>query len=147
MLTPIGSKVFVLPMYEPDQVGLIYIPEQAKSRANQGLVKYVGPDVTIVKPGDHVLFGGYDGTVIDLEGEGKMLALPEEFIKCIVHDDPTDVAGLYFKASDGSYFTATSEIALDLIAVALQDNALSRGRARAKIHPELEDSYITGDVR
>jgi co-chaperonin GroES (HSP10) len=115
MLSLCETKIAVEPLFEPDRIGHIYIPDQAKARANQGIVKYIGSGVKTVKIGDHILFGGYVGTTIHLEGEGVLIIVEEEFIQAIIHDEVKAIPGLYCKGKYGDYFPATHEIAIKLI--------------------------------
>lgn len=119
MLTPSPNNVICEPLYPPEYSGSLYIPEQNRHRVNQGIVKYVGKDVRYVSIGDHILFSGYTGTLIYVEGEGRLIVLPEEFINCIIHDDPVTVSGLYFVDKDGQYFPATFEQAIYLCGKAI----------------------------
>ena len=122
MLTMIGKKIAMDPLEEPDKIGEIYVPDQAKSRMNQGIVKYIGPDVTFVQVGDHVLFSGYTGTVIFVEGEGKLIVAEEDFIQAIIHDDKVPIYGLYHLGEDDSIFPAHYESAIQLIREAFQES-------------------------
>lgn len=116
MIRMYGSKVAVIPIRDPDKIGHIYVPEIAKERVDQGLVKYVGPDVTSVKPGEYVIFSGYTGQLISIEGEGQLIIMPEEFITAVLPDPPNvECPGLYFRGRDG-YFPATYEMAMNIIA-------------------------------
>lgn len=93
-----GSKVAVVPVENPDKIGSLYIPEMAKDRLNQGFVKYRGPLTRHVKIGDYVLFSGYTGTLMHMEGEGKLIILPEKFIIAVVPElENKEVPGLYLK--------------------------------------------------
>ena len=121
MLTLLGSKVAVEPLFEPDQIGSIIIPDQAKARANQGIVKYIGPEVTELEVGDHVLFSGYTGTTVRLEGEGALIIMPQEFIQCAIKDDTLPIPGLYFKLKSGEFISATYETVVTLLADAVQN--------------------------
>ena len=121
------DKVAVIPIRDPDRVGLIYIPEQAKSRVDQGVVKYVGPECKFVKVGDYVTFSGYSGTLLNIADPERpndpgetLIILGEDFIYAVLDDlPPVEVPGLYFKDIDGTYFQATMEMALILIAQSL----------------------------
>lgn len=115
MLTMVGTKIAVEPLDEPDQIGSIYVPDSAKTRINQGIVKYIGPDVTSIEVGSHVLFSGYTGTVITLEGEGRLIVLEEQFVQCLVYDDSLEIPGLYHLERDGKPFPATYESIITLI--------------------------------
>lgn len=86
-------------------------------RCDQGVVKYVGADVSFVKIGDYVFFSGYTGTLVNIEGEGKLIILPEKFIECIFDIDKFHkVPGLYFRDRNKNYFNATYEQAMNIIA-------------------------------
>src|SRR3990167_3245371 len=136
MLTMIGSKIAVEPLIEPDRIGMIWIPEQAKARANQGIVKYIGPDVKDVQVGDYILFGGYVGTTIHLEDEGLLIIVEEPFVQVIIHDNTIlEIPGLYYKAWTGEFFPATLESATTLMRDAFMKSpqflAQLRNRKRA----------------
>lgn len=139
MLTLNGSKIAVEPLKEPDKIGSIHILEQSKSRANQGIVKYIGPDVSSsIEVGDHVLFGGYSGTTIHLEGEGHLIILQEEFIQAILHDDILTVPGLFFRIrnmenqGELEYYPASYEMAISLCKDAITQSELFQKRVVAR---------------
>jgi len=122
-----GNKVACTPLFDPGHYGMIIIPEQAKERCDQGIIKYVGPEVEDTHVGDHVLFSVYMGTLLDLEGEGLMIILPEDFIVATVDYHGEEVAatklpGLYFRDEHGKYFTATYEQALNMVARGLEES-------------------------
>lgn len=121
------KKLAVTPLFDPLMYGKIIIPEQARERCDQGIVKYVGEECDFVRVGDHVLFSGYTGTLLQLEGEGLVIILPEEFVVAIIGYDGnevanTDIPGLYFRGKDGTYFTATYEQAMNLITRGLEES-------------------------
>jgi len=101
MIRPIKDQVFVRPIFDPDTspTGLIIIPDEAKERCDQGIVKYVGPDVRDVRVGDYVLFGGYNGTLIRLTEPNELLIVfREPWIHAILTDvDNITVNGLYYE--------------------------------------------------
>ncbi len=81
MLTLPKDKVAVAYIGDPERTKSgIYIPDVAKERADQGVVKYIGPDVRSVKVGDYVVFSGWTGTVLHIEGEGGLIILPESHL-------------------------------------------------------------------
>lgn len=109
MIKLIGTQIAVQPVEDSDYSpsGLLIIPDMAKDRADQGIVKYVGPKVKNVSIGDYVLFSGYTGTLLIIEGEGKLIIFPEDFVVArYVEDINIDIAGLYMKGVDGEYFPA-----------------------------------------
>lgn len=123
-----GTKVAVTPIYDPDKTSSgLWIPDHAKERVDQGIVKYVGSEVEGVKIGDYVLFSGWTGTLVNLEGEGQLIILPEEFITCMVEAPDSDIPGLYFRDREGNYFTATYEMTMHLIADAFQNQDWRHG--------------------
>lgn len=138
MLSLQTNRVAVIPMFDPDKYGSIWVPEQAKERVDQGIVKYIGPKVELVKVGDHVIFSGYTGTLFELPDEGSLLIiLPEDFITARFDDhSPFDVGGLYFKDTEGNYFTATYEQAMVLIAKSM--NEQFNDRVKFNINAGLE---------
>ena len=120
--------VAVVPLFDPDMsAGGIIVPEQAKGRCTQGIVKYLGPKCKNVKIADHVLFSAYSGTTIQVEGEGSVLIfIPESGIEAIIESPATEIPGLYFMAGDSEtnhkkYFTATYEQVMSLIAKAANE--------------------------
>jgi len=128
MLRMPRRNVAVTPLFDTLKVGSLFIPEQARERCDQGIVKYVGTKCTYVKVGDHVVFSGYTGTLLSLEGEGLLIVLPEQFIVAVIEYDANEVArieipGLYFKDIDGNYFGTTYEMAVGIIAKGLEESA------------------------
>lgn len=94
------DKIAVTPIDDPSiSRGGIIIPEMAKERCDQGIVKYIGPDVQDVKVGMYILFSGYTGELVHVEGEGRIIIFPEKFAVCeLVEPANVDVPGLYFKS-------------------------------------------------
>ena len=120
MLTPLPRKVFVRPLQDPDEIEFasgvkLLVPDSAKGRSDQGIVKYVGADCKTVRIGDHVVFSGYSGDVLEIEGEGKLISLHERAIAAIIHDEPLHIPGLYLKVSEGKFIPATHEGAIEIL--------------------------------
>src|SRR4051812_6998418 len=98
MLKQLFDRVAIQPRFDPDtSAGGIIIPDIAKERCDQGIVKYIGPEVKDIKIGDYVLFGGYDGLTIQIEGEGTLILIHEPFIKAVFKEVTTPLNGIYFK--------------------------------------------------
>lgn len=139
------NVVAVVPMFDPDKIGSIWVPEQAKERCDQGIVKYLGPDCELVKIGDHIIFSGYTGTTVEIEGEGSLLIfLPEDFIIAKLEEPDTLIPGLYFKGVDGRFFDATYEQALTLIGRAfdeLQDPKRFNVKGNTRPDPKVYDNH------
>lgn len=107
-------------------------------RCDQGVVKYLGADVTSVKIGDYVFFSGYTGTLMEIEGEGKLIILPEKFVEVIFDIDKFHtVPGLYFKGRDNTYFPATYEQAMSIMADSFSSLGLTVDVTPSK--PKVED--------
>lgn len=89
---PVRDLLYIIPL-EPEVVlssGLI-IPETARKRVNQGIVKYRGPQTSgDIRVGDHVFFAGYSGDELIIEEEGKLILIPESFIEAVVFDEEED---------------------------------------------------------
>src|SRR5881394_1005790 len=94
------NKVAITPIFDPDtSPGGIIIPDIAKERCDQGIVKYIGPKVETIKIGMYVLFSGYSGTLVHVDGEGSLILLPEEFIVAELPEPANvDIPGLYFRS-------------------------------------------------
>lgn len=125
MIQPLRDLVYIKPFGDPDKTdsGMLYIPEVAKGRSKQGIVKYIGPDVKELKVGHHVVYGAYEGTVIQLGGEGNMIVMKESSVSLIVESvGNIDIPGLYFLDDEGHYWSCTYEIALDLLAEGIAAN-------------------------
>lgn len=70
-MTPFGNRVVIKPIeVAPDS---FVQPDQLKERPQRGLVKAVGKDVKIIKPGDIVLFSRYAEKEIEIDGESLVL--------------------------------------------------------------------------
>ncbi len=126
--------------------GTIELLDEYRERVDQGIVKYIGAGVTREKNGfgigDMVIFSGYSGEIVSIEGEGLFIILPARFVVASIEPEPTVVSGLYFKlsspasASLDEYFPATYEKAVELIAKALGETSVIKV---AKDRPDLED--------
>lgn len=104
-IQPLGNKVLVRRVSTVDMVGSLYIPENAKEKANVGIVVAVGlgkrmvdleltsatedhfyRDTPLVKAGEKVLFGKYSGHDFEHEDE-TLLFLREDEILAILVDN------------------------------------------------------------
>jgi co-chaperonin GroES (HSP10) len=158
MLNINARNVAVAPLFDPLTYGSLILPDASRERCDQGIVKYVGTKVKELRIGDHVIFSGYTGTLLELEGEGLIIVLPERFVVARIGYDgstpaATDIPGLYFKGTGGTYFTATYEQASGLIARGIEqapwfkDMKVSwalRGPKIDKQRPPLSD-YVEED--
>lgn len=98
MIKLVQDKVAIQAIPDADKSpGGIIIPDIAKERCDQGIIKYIGPKVKHLKVGDYVVFGGYDGTTVSLDGEGTLIIMREVFIRMVLEPPDTAVKGLYFK--------------------------------------------------
>ncbi|KKM72759.1 hypothetical protein LCGC14_1417270 [marine sediment metagenome] len=148
------------PGWKKPKSGNIQVLDEYRERVDQGIVKYVGAGVTREKNGfgigDMVIFSGYSGELVSIEGEGLFIILPARFVVCAIIPEPTVVSGLYFKSTSqkevinqgivtykfdpttgiSEYFPATYEKAVELIAKALGETSVIKV---AKDRPDLED--------
>lgn len=103
-----GDRVAIVPIHEADMSDgrygdpslptvKLFIPEEAKKRTCQGLVKYVGPKCKYTHPGQYVIYSQFSGTLTEIEGEGKLIIMQEEFIYAELHDRNIEIPGLFFK--------------------------------------------------
>ena len=124
MITLLRDNIAVVPIFDPDMSpGGIIIPDMAKERCDQGIVKYIGPKTKILKAGDYVIFSGYTGTMVRIEDEGRLIIMPEKFVVAHLPDPSNvEVEGLYFKGRDGNFFRATYEMAMEIIADSFTDS-------------------------
>lgn len=140
------------PLFDPDMTpsGLLHVPDQAKERSKTGIVKYVGIQsideesgelrfLGGIQPGDVVLFGGYTGTLVELEDEGLLIIMPISFVVAKVLPPTTTIPGLYFKDRENHYFTATHEQIMKLISLAYQDKGWRREMKVKSPRPKEED--------
>jgi chaperonin GroES len=82
-LKPLGKNVLIHPIDDPSMTesGLLYIPDQAKQRTDNGIVVAKGPDVTEdIQVADHVMFSGYSGDKVSIEDGGIFFLVPESHI-------------------------------------------------------------------
>ncbi|MBP2134553.1 chaperonin GroES [Methanomicrobium sp. W14] len=73
-ITPIGERVLIKPEKAEEQTKSgIYIPETAQEKKKEGTVISVGTrdDGTVlpIKPGDHVIYGGYSADKFERDSE------------------------------------------------------------------------------
>jgi len=126
--------------YQKPKSGNIILLDEYRERVDQGIVKYVGAGVTREKNGfgigDMVIFSGYSGELVSIEGEGLFIILPARFIVASIITEPTIIDGLFFESEDADYFPATYEKAMELIAKALEETSTVE---IAKDRPTLED--------
>ena len=125
MLIPRPLYVFIEPFFDPDMSpGGIIIPDSAKGRCDQGIIKYVGSDCRWLKVGMYVLFSGYAGETIEFGEEGLLISMHESLVVAEITSpdmQELEVSGLYHLEKNksggrGDPFPATVESAIGLIA-------------------------------
>lgn len=85
MIKLLSSDIACVPIEDPDRTPSgLYKPDSAKQRVDQGIVKYTGPDVETVRRGDHIIFGGYVGQKLSLEGEGILYLMQESDVVAVI---------------------------------------------------------------
>lgn len=108
------GKVAITPIFDPDRTkGGLFIPDQAKERCDQGIIKYVSAEEEFFEPGDYVLFSAYDGTLVQLEGEGLLIFMHSDALVCKISPPEylnTVMKGLYFR-TDSSVTPLAKQIA------------------------------------
>ena len=87
-IRPLADRVLIKPApAEEKTVGGIIIPDSAKEKPLKGEVIAVGngtkDEEMVVKPGDHVLYGKYAGTEIELDND-KFLIMRQSDILAIL---------------------------------------------------------------
>jgi co-chaperonin GroES (HSP10) len=149
MIRPNGDRVAVAPIYDPSlsASGLLIIPEEAKDRCDQGIVKYRGPDVTEnIQIGDHVSFSGYTGTTIrlgsghgDYESDEILIMVPEPFLVCKIMGPVTSCPGLYFKSGDVEQVDVVARIVYKISKLVPMSDEMA-GEVMGVIIDELRDN-------
>jgi len=84
MLYMLDDRVAVIPVEEPDMIGSLWIPDQAKRRSDQGIIKYRGDNVKELRVGDHVLFSQYTGTRITYQDEGHLIIMRDSDVLALI---------------------------------------------------------------
>ena len=87
-IKPLADRVLILPApVEEKTIGGIIIPDSAKEKPLRGEVIAVGngtkDEEMILKAGDHVLYGKYAGTELDLDGT-KYLIMRQSDVLAII---------------------------------------------------------------
>lgn len=86
-IRPLGTKVLIRRSEGKDKVGLIHVPQNAKDVPTEGEILAVGKSVTLVRPGNVVLFHKYAGTEISLGNEdGLALMMNEEDVIAVIDE-------------------------------------------------------------
>jgi chaperonin GroES len=119
----VGSNLIIHPLFPPDKIGHIFIPEQAKDRCKQGIVKQIGPDCKLdVKLNDHVFFSAYSGTLFQIDGE-TCIIMEEDKVEAVLSEvHNVEIPGLYFRDSEGLEFACNYNIAIGFIARAIENS-------------------------
>jgi chaperonin GroES len=92
-LIPLGDKVIVKRLEEEERTsGGIELPDSARKKQQQGRVLSVGDGRMLasgarashqVNEGDRIVFGGYAGTEVEVDGE-QLLIMGEDEIVAVV---------------------------------------------------------------
>lgn len=78
--TPIGSGVALRRREAETRVGLIHIPEAHAQAPLWFDVAYVGPAVTLVRPGDAAYVARYTGQRVTLDGVDHIIVQEDEIL-------------------------------------------------------------------
>ena len=84
MIEPLQDNLIIEPMDEsgllPGHIVLrIILPERAQNAAKFGTVRFAGPDVVSLKPGDKVILPSWNDDEIEVDGK-KYIVLAEKNI-------------------------------------------------------------------
>lgn len=80
MIEPLKDNVIIEPIKESGKTpGGIILPERAQSAAKFGAVRFVGPDVQSLKPGDIVILPTWNDDELEVDGK-KYIVLAEKTI-------------------------------------------------------------------
>jgi chaperonin GroES len=87
-IKPLADRVLIKPaVAESKSVGGIIIPDTAKEKPLKGEVIAVGngtkDEEMAVKKGDHVLYGKYAGTEIEVDGETHLIMRQSDILAII----------------------------------------------------------------
>lgn len=82
MVKPISKNIIVEPIVKETTEGGIILGD-AQEKKPMGTVIAAGNEVTLIKSGDVVLFGKYDGTPFEFNGT-KFLIMQEEAVLAII---------------------------------------------------------------
>jgi co-chaperonin GroES (HSP10) len=96
------GRVAVASIPDPNiSKGGIIIPNEARERDDQGIIKYLGDDCDDFEVGEYVMFSGYTGTLVHLEDEGSLIIMHKDFIIAKIEAPNTNVPGLYYRDKKG----------------------------------------------
>ncbi len=86
-IKPLADRVLIKAAEAEEKIGGIIIPDTAKEKPLKGEVVAVGngtkDEEMVLHAGDHVLYGKYAGTEIELEGE-KYLIMRQSDVLAII---------------------------------------------------------------
>ncbi len=78
---PLGERVLAERLEEDTKTASgIIIPDNAKEKPLEGIVKAIGKEVKEVKVGDTIVFGKYSGTEVKLEGKEYLILKLEDVL-------------------------------------------------------------------
>lgn len=86
---PLADRVIVEPIEVEEKKGVIYIPDAAKEKPQQGKIIAVGEGrrnennaltPLTLKPGDRVLYSKYGGTEIKLDGKDLLIMREDDVL-------------------------------------------------------------------
>lgn len=140
-IRPLKDLLYIIPIEDPSEIGRIIIPDAVKKTADQGIVKYRGPLTSgDIRVGDHVIYGAWSGDVLDgkeynLEGEGKLVVIPEAAIDLVLGEGnnvllPIPTIMLAVKRAAAELMHQTRDVKeaqeIDKLAIRLCDNLEKR---------------------
>lgn len=73
-MRPVRDRVIVRPLAEDDQTQSgILLRTEDRVKPNEGTVVSVGDEVSVVAPGDHIIFDMYAGSPVHMDGEDLLI--------------------------------------------------------------------------
>lgn len=89
MIVPVRDNLYIIPILPPVETRGLLVPETAKRRPTQGIVKYRGPWTRgDTRVGDHVFFSGWAGSQVNYESEGLIFIMEEDSVDGKMDDKP-----------------------------------------------------------
>ncbi len=81
-LKPVNGRILVKPLEAKERTsGGIYLPDTAKEKLQEGIVKAVAEDATDeVAVEDHVIYKEFVGTEVKIEGENYILLTEDDLL-------------------------------------------------------------------
>lgn len=83
-ILPVGDRVCIEPIEEPNTKGTIYVPDSAKPKPTRGTIISVGSGVTDLTKGMTVIFPKYNGVDVEVDGK-EYIVMHESDVIAVVY--------------------------------------------------------------